>query len=352
MATSIAKLAILLTTDTNGMRAGFGQGERLVTSFNRRVSGASGFGASTSGLAAFTKNLNSANGSMNSLLGLAARNGPIIALGAAFVLLGKRAMESAEKSTQAAVATTDAYEKAWQTVSGQSIDVGNNKIDTLTGQWERLKETIGATSNATAGPLNRAFAEILKVANMAASDMNKSLGLRSGPDPRLKQMEDFTKRQTEANAAQEKADKEASERATRAHERLKASANSLTQSLRTPIEVFRDTLREIQDLSSQGLIDPNTAGRGISKANKDLQDALKTAEKLRAVMKVPGVAAAERNTAAGASAVASGKAELARLAEQAKQQLAEQRRMNDQLSKINDELKKPKPPIQIGKVNI
>ena len=75
-------------------------------------------------------------------------------------------------------------------------------------------------------------------------------------------------------------------------DKLRSTAASLRQSLRTPFEVFRDELQQlvelhtwIDDQTGQTFIDTDTFNRGIAAAVEKLSKALNLAQKIRDALK-------------------------------------------------------------------
>lgn len=118
-------------------------------------------------------------------------------------------------------------------------------------------------------------------------------------------------------------------------EKLKTRAASLAESLRTPAEVFKDTMAELVNLQERGLLSVDNYVRGVIKAKEELQQASKAARDLSVSGNVQ-VGAAERFTSGGFSAVQQGRQDQQRQIELARQQLEEERRTNELLTEIRD----------------
>lgn len=353
MATSIAKLAILVTADTGGMQRGFAQGESYVHRFNSRVVP---MNASLNNFVALSR---AATGNLTGLLATAGRVGPLIALAAAFTKVGTEAIRSSEAAAQSAVKTAEAYNKMVTERGGRPAD-GFKRSDTLTGQAEEFSKARTSAMENEASIARRLGVEYMKVGKVLADDFRQEKDWATGANKRIaaaNAQQDQMKKALAHNAEMLRIDQERQKldaikyRAIQAqHEAMKSRGASLTESLRTDTENYISAVKEFQNLYSLGMIGPDTVSRGIEKARKDLEAALKPAQRQMASYK--GVAAADRNTMAGFSAVQAGKAELIRLAEQSKMQIAEQKKSNEELKRINEELRKPKPPVRIGKVKI
>jgi uncharacterized protein Yka (UPF0111/DUF47 family) len=82
---------------------------------------------------------------------------------------------------------------------------------------------------------------------------------------------------------------------------LKSRAESLTQSLRTPLEKYADTINELRSLFKGGFITDETFRRGVADAANTLLDA--SNHMRQTFRELRGIGAVERNTTAGFSAV-------------------------------------------------
>jgi hypothetical protein len=171
------------------------------------------------------------------------------------------------------------------------------------------------------------------------------------------------------------------------HKSLQNRADSIRESLRNPVEIMADTIRELKQLSLHGIVDHNTLSRGIEKAKDDLRNAIKNMsaeqialgidlsqikelgtpqlvadaeEMLRNIreasaevkaLEVPqGVGAAVRGTTAGFSAVLEGHRTLTALTEQRQQQERQaklQENANGLLQKIIDALQAKKDKVEL-----
>lgn len=104
-----------------------------------------------------------------------------------------------------------------------------------------------------------------------------------------------------ASAAGQETDK-AAKSAERAAERLQDRADQLKQSLRVPLEVYRDSLIELLDLLQENMIDLETFRRGFVQARQQYLEAT-TKDLDKRVNVAPGIGAARRDTTEGFSAV-------------------------------------------------
>lgn len=199
--------------------------------------------------------------------------------------------------------------------------------NTLSTQWTNFKQNLADSGAGLAslliGPLKQ-LNDLLANTN-SARDMQT---LRAQADAAEKSVARQVENQKKKNALieeerrlQAKLIEEAQRKMESDMEALRNRAEAIRESLRTPDEVFRDTISELKVLQSQGLLSLETFSRGIAKAREELTGAAKARRDL--FSSTQSVAAVERHTAAGFSAVQSGKAELARIEALEKQQLAE-----------------------------
>lgn len=125
-------------------------------------------------------------------------------------------------------------------------------------------------------------------------------------------------------------------------EALRAKAAQLREQLRTPIEVFRDTLTELRDMFDREFIDENIFSRAIEKATNDFMEASRTV-KSSSMDSGRGTSAAVAGTSEGSRAIAEAQRLAAGMAAQrvvSERQLEAQRRANEILKEIRD---KPVP---------
>ena len=105
---------------------------------------------------------------------------------------------------------------------------------------------------------------------------------------------------------------------------LAGRADKLRESLRTPLEIARDAMAELNQLATFGLIDPDMFARGAIKVREELVEALKAQRGIKELASTAGVGALQRGTMGAFSAVQSAGREFrdmaARQAEQVKLQ--------------------------------
>lgn len=124
---------------------------------------------------------------------------------------------------------------------------------------------------------------------------------------------------------------------------LKSKAEQIRESMRTPVEVFRDTIGELREMFEREFIDENIFSRAIEKATDDFMEASRAVKATR-LDAGPGTSAAVVGTSEGSRAIAEAQRLAAGMAAQravSERQLEAQRQANAILREIRD---KPTPP--------
>ena len=332
MANSIAKLAVIFTSNTSGLAKGAQQAAGIVRGANTQIAGSFG-GIGTASTAAGV-----AIGSLAS---------------AGVMALARLGKEAAKFSLNAAVEFRNArieILKEYDRLIGKNDEFRQQfglTTDGLSANLERLKTTVGAALQ----PLEYGLGRVAQ----GAADIVEKLGNNITSGGITKAASDFEKlrKQVEAAAQAEKdaADKRktAADNARRQIESMQSAAESLTQSLRTPGEVYADTMAELNKLTQRGLISMETFQRGAAKARRDLMQVEKASRQLPSGRSM-AAGAVERFTTAGFSAVSQGREELNRIANLSKQQTDVLRKQETLLVDANTRLQKliDKPGARAG----
>lgn len=223
--------------------------------------------------------------------------------------------------------------------------IGADKLETWAGQWERVNEQLGvmglrfSTITAEASSM---LADTLGGINEALfPDAVAQVNAIKEREAREKSITEQKKKQEEANKKQAQANKEAAEAQQRERDALLDMANaqrdradSIREAVRSPLEEMKAAFAELRGLLNQGFLDEETAVRAGEKAAQRFRDAMAAPEK--AMHTSHGVAAADRFSVAGFSAIQGGLREIERLDRVAKDQLAEQKRQ----TKVQEEIAK------------
>lgn len=305
MANSIAKLAILMTADTSGLSTGMARAQLLVKGFST--------------------NVNSAGKASQLLLGTFTKGTGLLAA--------------------TALLTTFAYRAAAAASSMGALENGTDRwresIDSLNASMGQFFRTLGE-STSTQNP----FQELSAFGSRRFDEFSKLMGGETGAEfkTRMAGAAAETKAAAERLKEYAKAAEEASEKHRKFIASMKERAGDLVSSLRTPAEVFADTISEIQQLSEFGFLDPENATRGILRAKKELLDTLEIAKEFKRATDVR-VGAVTRDTMAGFSAVQAGRAELKRIADDSKASLVEDKKQTKLLEEANALTRTRKPII-------
>lgn len=200
--------------------------------------------------------------------------------------------------------------------------LGEDKLKTWAGQWERVNEQLGVmglrftmiardASEGLANSLERINASLFpdSVAYIAALKQRKEAE---------KQILELRKQQEEKNKKQLQLNKEAAEAQQRERDALldlsnaqRDRADQIRESVQTPAEQLKATFQELRSLLASGFLDEESAVR----AAKAAQDRFNPRPNPADIQARPGVAATSRFTMAGFSAVQSGLREIDRRAE-------------------------------------
>lgn len=295
--TTIGRMAVVLTSDTTRFDAGFGKAASTVSRFRSQVDSGGlpmlNLGRATSVAKAAIGGL---NGNMLGLVGNLSKVGGTVAVSGALIvglgLLAKKAIEARD---------------AIAVMRGE---------ESLSGEWKKLQEnatgllaTLGEITGLHRAAVNEAgtWERILGRVNefLKTDDMRKR-------EDSFRRQTAFLKEQKRIEEERAAADKAASEATKHWLAEMRGRAEHVSKALRTPGEIFADTVSELNGLFGLGMLSVEQLQRGTAKARDDLKEAADEAAK--AVKKFQDnalrpVAAAERFTQAGVSAVNEGRAQ-------------------------------------------
>lgn len=360
MADSISKLSVVITGDASPLQAAMARASAHVDSWSRgmatmavqndkwlagleKMNAASSaqanpfeamrFGAS--GAAGSVDRLNAASVKLSTTISALKGN-----WGAAFAV-GGPALLGIAASALALRRMANAGDELLQTI-------GADKLETWSGQWARLNEQLGVTGMK--------FTLIAREATSDLADSLSAINQAMFPDAvayvnSIKAREAAEKKMAEdkekaANAAekQAKANKEAAEQQQRERDAMLDMANAqrdradqIRDSVMTPAEEMERTFRELRSMFGAGLIDEETAMRAGLKARKAFDEG--SGARANDAQARPGVAAADKFTMAGFSAVQSGLREMDRLERVQKDQLKEEQNQTVVMKEVRDAIK-------------
>lgn len=213
-----------------------------------------------------------------------------------------------------------------------------NAIKTLIAMY-RAMTIAQSIQQALSGPKGWAtLAASLLVAAGAAAAVNtmfdeSNRALAQSSKEAAKATEATEKLNTEIAAT---ADSDAAKKAAESLRHLHSQGESLAKSLRTPFEKVKDELLEARALWDAGAISGETWSRAMAKAREDLAAQAQSADDIRNRLRQQNgpVAAMQFGTQQAITALNTASREQKIEAEVQKQQLAEQRKANELLSKI------------------
>ena len=246
------------------------------------------------------------------------------------------------------------------TGAGRLAGQGAAAADTLSGKWDKLK----ATSSELASTALIAFEPMLKqLIDMATRFLEllisaaTAIGRFSGVEmpktgaeltqgereAEIRAVNDLiAAKQKEADAAKAIADeqKRVADEAAKRMEDMKRKADSLTQSLRTPGEVWRDSMTEINALMQEGLINWDTYTRAIEQATQKLDEQSQAKNGLDRASSNPALL---QGTQAFITATRGGQTNIEKLHTEAQKQTALQKHAEQQRKEMIAAMKDNRP---------
>lgn len=126
-------------------------------------------------------------------------------------------------------------------------------------------------------------------------------------------------------------------------EKFRKKADDVSKAMRTPFEVFKDTIIELKSYVDAGAISWETYGRATKKAGDDLKKAQDAADKTKDLGKTSeGVGAAVRGTKEAVSAIAQSDRTIQRMLEAQAKQLEETKRTTTAIKDVEKAIKEKK----------
>ena len=369
--TSIAKLAVMITGDESPLALSLNRGSAQMQKFQGDAVAMSGNAArGMGGLTAAARSASGAFGLLNGSIGSVGA----LAAGGAGLAGAALAIAGMVKLTAVATSHLDSMRqrmvdinKEYTSLTGkQGLALGADgkpmgDDDVLSKQWTEAKAAAGefmATLLEVSGVydgmigMTRHLAETMQAWShdlKLASDNMLGTGYLDR-DAGMKQMLEEIKLAkaaaiewdafTEAwNANLDKMidqQNEMAEASRRATEQMRNDADQLTKSLRTPAEIFADTISDLRVFAENGMIGMDTFARGIAKAQEDMASATNSRKDFVAQA---SVGAAERYTSAGYSAVNSARNEAQAINDFKAQEKAAAARAEAQRNRLIDAVK-------------
>lgn len=190
------------------------------------------------------------------------------------------------------------------------VDAAGDAIASMKAAWSAMWDQVAIA----AAPILKWIAETI---TGITSAINHLLGRATGAMGKAKEYADIKTKVSIADPAAEKAAKEAEDKAAKAMEDMKSRAQAVTEAVRTPMEIYRDKMAELNELVKRGAISWQTYNRAAAAALKDVVDTQKAVKDFE----TPGVGAVTRGSVAGFSAIQ----------EQQRQRADEERRHREQM---------------------
>lgn len=331
MADSIAKLAVVITGDAGP----------LAQATNRASNIVRGFGNDFTHVGQKARSLDVATQSTVKLsTALSAARGN---LGAAFTV-GGPALLAITAMTAGVLKLASAGDTLLQ-------KIGADKLETWAGQWERVNEQLGIMGmrfTLIAREASSDFADMLSGVNQALfPDAVAHVNAIKAREAAEKKMADDKERAAEAAKKQAQANKEAAEAQQKERDALlemkfaqRDRADQIRDSVATPAEELRKTFVELRSLLASGFLDEESAMRAAKAAQMKFD-----ADKPRKDFRSEGVAAADKFSMAGFSAVQGGLREIDRLERVQKESLKEEQRQTGIQKEIRDILHGQQPVV-------
>lgn len=231
------------------------------------------------------------------------RGVPILTTLAAKLGVSKQAIRDLVEAGQISSAQVVEAFESMTGAGGKFANMMARQADTLIGQWNKFKENL----SILAGEVMKPIADMLKSILMSMNEL-LDVSLRWAGIERARAAttadKDAVKRLREQEAALRDTEKaaEASAKSEKSRmEDLKRSGESMAKSLRTPFEIFQDTIKELHTLTDSGVLSAEMMERGISKAAAAY---MKTEESVKSLKnEIKGIPAIEAGTAGFHSAV-------------------------------------------------
>lgn len=313
---SISRLAIHIITDTKGMMTGFESAKQQTQRFSREVEKSNATLSKLGRVGADAAKSFGGTGGLAFKLGGAA--GPI---GLAAASVGAMAIGLARLADSA---------EDFRIEKLREVGALGPEVKTTTELFAAFKEQLSSFAELSGFSMKPILGELKEAARAAnvlifGEDAVRNLE-RQNAEARTAMERFKEKKQAEEEAA--KAAKAAADEARRQQEELRKRGEDVASSLRTPFEIFKDTLNELVELQRAGAISGEILGRGIDQASEKYRKASTDVKQLKNELKA--VPALELGTQAARTAMLSARSNPAASAEQIrleKEQAALQKRI-------------------------
>lgn len=212
----------------------------------------------------------------------------------------------------------------------ETNDAWTNFKKAVEGVWNQLASLLAPILTTIANILTEIVAWIAR-AIKGFRDMIEflSFGLI-----KYDQYEKAKKKSSEAGLAAAEKERKAAEEAAKAREALEQRGIKLAESLRTPIEKYTDTIKDLDMMLSEGVITWETYERAVKKANDELEKSEEFKKKEIKAIERQAIGIATRGSTAALSAQQKQVRIMERISEQNKLELEESRKRNHKLDAI------------------
>jgi hypothetical protein len=309
---SIAKLAVQIITDTKGLVTGFGAAATETKRFARETE-KSGLNLSRLGRAgADAAKSFGGIGGLGFKFGAAA--GPIGITAAAVTALAVGLARAGDAGEDFRI---EKLREVGELTPG--LKTAAEMFGELREQLTNFAELAGFSMK----PLLSDLKELARSANVLAFGEEAVAALEK-QNEKARGLAEAHRQRKAAEEEAAKAAAKSAEEAKRHLDELRRRGEDLTRSLRTPDEIFKDTVVELRELAAAGHIVPETLARGMAKAGEEFRKTIEGVKTLK--RELVGVPALELGTAAARTAMLSHQSGGA-AAQLEKQQVELQRRI-------------------------
>jgi hypothetical protein len=354
--TTIARLAAVVTTDTAQFNAGMSKAGQVVERFggisDRNASFMSKMGVR---MIATTGVFGRFGGVVGQIAGSGSRFGLMAAglLGAAAAAgaLTLKLAHVADAARDMKIEAARDFGRALAESQGVTF-VDNSGLRTSKELMDEIKQSISDFAEMSGLSLTGmvgAIAETIRGFNILWYG-EEAVAAQDAANAKMKQQVEMAKQLREETARRGEEEKQAIAAIQRDMEqtisRMQSRASSLADSLRTPAEKFRDSLKEIDQLRSGLFINDEIFSRGITRAADEYQEAAKKLMEAKSAS-TPVLAGLQRGSIAEQSFRLKNAEDQRRLEALQKEEVKVTTEVRDEVRKLNN---KPTSTIKIGRL--
>lgn len=186
---------------------------------------------------------------------------------------------------------------------GLLLGQGREGVESAGDSIDKMKRAWGGFVQQIAVLVAPALTMIAEGLATIVGWFNRLIGSATGAEGTFKKFAAVKTTVSIADPAAEAAKKKADAEAEAARKKIEDRGKAVTESLRTPMQIYRDTVAELNTLVNAGTISWDTYNAGVKKAVESLSGAHKAAKDFT----TPGIGAVTRNSTEGFSAVQAAK---------------------------------------------